>query len=88
MCFLVCIAAQHMTLEDNIQELRNAMAGIGRRNSEKSGGFEFFTVDQAKAIINYLKIRYLSYMFIVKKHSVMHLTKCTQCSDVIDASYE
>ncbi|XP_028585190.2 ciliary-associated calcium-binding coiled-coil protein 1 isoform X1 [Podarcis muralis] len=50
------IETQHMTLEDNIQELRNAMAGIGRRNSEKSGGFEFFTVDQAKAIINYLKI--------------------------------
>ncbi|XP_033004803.1 ciliary-associated calcium-binding coiled-coil protein 1 isoform X2 [Lacerta agilis] len=50
------IETRHMTLEDNIQELRNAMAGIGRRNSEKSGGFEFFTVDQAKAIINYLKI--------------------------------
>ncbi|XP_061491093.1 ciliary-associated calcium-binding coiled-coil protein 1 [Rhineura floridana] len=50
------LESQHMTLEENIQELRNAMAGIGQRNSEKSSGFEFFTVDQAKAIINYLKI--------------------------------
>ncbi|XP_060130934.1 ciliary-associated calcium-binding coiled-coil protein 1 isoform X2 [Zootoca vivipara] len=50
------IETRNLTLEENIQELRNAMAGIGRRNSEKSGGFEFFTVDQAKAIINYLKI--------------------------------
>ncbi|XP_062987708.1 ciliary-associated calcium-binding coiled-coil protein 1 [Elgaria multicarinata webbii] len=47
---------QHMTLEENIQELGSAMAGIGQCHSEKSGGFEFFTVDQAKAIINYLKI--------------------------------
>ncbi|XP_034291206.1 ciliary-associated calcium-binding coiled-coil protein 1 isoform X1 [Pantherophis guttatus] len=45
----------HMTLEENIQELASTMAGIGLSNSEISGGFEFFTVDQAKAIINYVK---------------------------------
>ncbi|XP_003223481.3 ciliary-associated calcium-binding coiled-coil protein 1 isoform X1 [Anolis carolinensis] len=50
------IDSQHMTLEQNTQELMNAMAGIGQCNPKKSGGFEFFTVDQAKAIINYLKI--------------------------------
>ncbi|XP_053168988.1 ciliary-associated calcium-binding coiled-coil protein 1 isoform X2 [Hemicordylus capensis] len=50
------LETQHMTLEDNIQELGSTMAGIGQSNSETSGGFEFFTVDQAKAIINYLKI--------------------------------
>nr|XP_020648852.1 uncharacterized protein C10orf107 homolog [Pogona vitticeps] len=50
------LETQHMPLEDNIQELGRTMAGIGQCNSEKSGGFEFFTVDQAKAIINYLKI--------------------------------
>ncbi|KAG8135107.1 hypothetical protein E2320_008156, partial [Naja naja] len=42
-------------LEKNIQELASAMAGIGLSNSEISGGFEFFTIDQAKAIINYVK---------------------------------
>ncbi|XP_044276332.1 ciliary-associated calcium-binding coiled-coil protein 1 isoform X2 [Varanus komodoensis] len=47
---------QHMTLQENIQELGNAMAGIGQSHSDRSGGFEFFTVDQAHAIINYLKI--------------------------------
>ncbi|KAL7990331.1 hypothetical protein Chor_013761, partial [Crotalus horridus] len=47
----------HMTLEENIQELASAMAGIGLSNSEISSGFEFFTVDQAKAIINYVKSR-------------------------------
>uniref|UniRef100_A0A8C5SFU0 Ciliary associated calcium binding coiled-coil 1 n=1 Tax=Laticauda laticaudata TaxID=8630 RepID=A0A8C5SFU0_LATLA len=45
----------HMSLEENIQELASAMAGIGLSNSEISGGFEFFTIDQAKAIINYVK---------------------------------
>ncbi|XP_039215944.1 ciliary-associated calcium-binding coiled-coil protein 1 [Crotalus tigris] len=45
----------HMTLEENIQELASAMAGIGLSNSEISSGFEFFTIDQAKAIINYVK---------------------------------
>ncbi|XP_070586948.1 ciliary-associated calcium-binding coiled-coil protein 1-like isoform X1 [Erythrolamprus reginae] len=44
-----------MTLEENIQELACTMAGIGLSNSEISGGFEFFTLDQAKAIINYMK---------------------------------
>ncbi|XP_060097083.1 ciliary-associated calcium-binding coiled-coil protein 1 isoform X2 [Heteronotia binoei] len=47
---------QHMTLVENIQEFRRTMAGIGQCRSEKSGGFEFFTVDQAKAIIGYLEI--------------------------------
>ncbi|XP_066477492.1 ciliary-associated calcium-binding coiled-coil protein 1 [Tiliqua scincoides] len=48
--------SQQMMLEENIQELGSAVAGIGQCNTEQSGGFEFFTVDQAKAIINYLKI--------------------------------
>ncbi|XP_048362115.1 ciliary-associated calcium-binding coiled-coil protein 1 [Sphaerodactylus townsendi] len=50
------LGTQHMTLMENIQELRKTMAGIGQCPSEKSGGFEFFTVDQAKAIIGYLEI--------------------------------
>ncbi|XP_067408672.1 ciliary-associated calcium-binding coiled-coil protein 1 isoform X2 [Emydura macquarii macquarii] len=47
---------KHMTLEDNIKELGRSMAGIGESHSEKSGGLDFFRVDQAKAIISYLKI--------------------------------
>ncbi|XP_043406861.1 ciliary-associated calcium-binding coiled-coil protein 1 isoform X5 [Chelonia mydas] len=50
------LSTKHMTLEDNIKELGRAMAGIGESHSEKSGGLDFFSVDQAKAIINYLKI--------------------------------
>ncbi|KAJ7324304.1 hypothetical protein JRQ81_017324 [Phrynocephalus forsythii] len=50
------LETQHMPLEENIQVLGRTMAGIGQCNAEISGGFEFFTVDQAKAIINYLKI--------------------------------
>ncbi|XP_063162362.1 ciliary-associated calcium-binding coiled-coil protein 1 [Candoia aspera] len=49
------LETQHMTLEENIHELASAMVGIGQGPSEMSGGFEFFTVDQAKAIISYLK---------------------------------
>ncbi|XP_075790995.1 ciliary-associated calcium-binding coiled-coil protein 1 isoform X2 [Pelodiscus sinensis] len=49
------ISTKHMTLEDNIKELGRAMAGIGESHSEKSGGLDFFSVDQAKAIISYLK---------------------------------
>ncbi|KAM6442616.1 ciliary-associated calcium-binding coiled-coil protein 1 isoform 2-T2 [Liasis olivaceus] len=48
------LETRHMTLEENIQELADAMAGIGQGHSEISGGFEFFTVEQAKAIISYL----------------------------------
>ncbi|XP_054839932.1 ciliary-associated calcium-binding coiled-coil protein 1 [Eublepharis macularius] len=50
------LGTEHMTLLENIQELRRTMVGIGQCHSEKSGGFEFFTVDQAKAIVDYLKI--------------------------------
>uniref|UniRef100_A0A8C0GD30 Ciliary associated calcium binding coiled-coil 1 n=1 Tax=Chelonoidis abingdonii TaxID=106734 RepID=A0A8C0GD30_CHEAB len=50
------LSTKHITLEDNIKELGRAMAGIGESHSEKSGGLDFFSVDQAKAIINYLKI--------------------------------
>ncbi|XP_074856261.1 ciliary-associated calcium-binding coiled-coil protein 1 isoform X4 [Carettochelys insculpta] len=49
------LSTKHMTLEDNIKELARAMAGIGESHSEKSGGLDYFSVDQAKAIISYLK---------------------------------
>uniref|UniRef100_A0A452ID09 Uncharacterized protein n=1 Tax=Gopherus agassizii TaxID=38772 RepID=A0A452ID09_9SAUR len=50
------LSTKRITLEGNIKELGRAMAGIGESHSEKSGGLDFFSVDQAKAIISYLKI--------------------------------
>lgn len=48
-----------MTLGDNLKELGRAMAGIGETDSEGSGDLSFFSTEQAKAIIDYLNIRYL-----------------------------
>lgn len=60
-------ADKHMTLEDNIIELGRAMAGIGETDSE-SGELDVFSIDQAKAIIDYMNIRYYSriYCFLFK----------------------
>ncbi|XP_077206834.1 ciliary-associated calcium-binding coiled-coil protein 1 isoform X2 [Paroedura picta] len=52
---------QHMTLVENIEELRRTMAGIGLCRPEKSGGFDFFTIDQAKAIVGYLEISFFQH---------------------------
>ncbi|NXN29696.1 CBCO1 protein, partial [Nycticryphes semicollaris] len=45
---------KHMTLGDNLKELGKAMAGIGEIDSEKSGDLNFFSIEQAKAVIDYL----------------------------------
>ncbi|XP_067858869.1 ciliary-associated calcium-binding coiled-coil protein 1 isoform X2 [Heptranchias perlo] len=50
------ISDKHLPLLDNLKEFTKVMAKIGQSRSEKSGDVEFFTVDQAKAIINYMKI--------------------------------
>ncbi|XP_010213519.1 PREDICTED: uncharacterized protein C10orf107 homolog [Tinamus guttatus] len=50
------LSDKHMTLGDNIKELGRTMAGIGGTRSEESGDLFFFNVEQAKAIIDYLKI--------------------------------
>lgn len=34
------------------------MAGIGETDSEGSGDLYFFSIEQAKAVIDYLNIRY------------------------------
>ncbi|OXB73049.1 UNVERIFIED_CONTAM: hypothetical protein H355_013575, partial [Colinus virginianus] len=58
---------KHMTLEDNIKELGKAMAGIGETESERSGNVGVFSVDQAKAIIDFISIRYCRiYCFLFK----------------------
>ncbi|NXP55581.1 CBCO1 protein, partial [Heliornis fulica] len=46
---------KHMTLGDNLKELGRSMAGIGECDSE-SGDLNFFSIEQAKAVIDYLTI--------------------------------
>uniref|UniRef100_A0A8C4JXU9 Ciliary associated calcium binding coiled-coil 1 n=2 Tax=Dromaius novaehollandiae TaxID=8790 RepID=A0A8C4JXU9_DRONO len=50
------LSDKHMTLGDNIKELGKKMAGIGGTHPEGSGDLDFFSVEQAKAIIDYLTI--------------------------------
>ncbi|XP_065602610.1 ciliary-associated calcium-binding coiled-coil protein 1 [Cyrtonyx montezumae] len=47
---------RHLTLEDNIKELGKAMAGVGETESERSGNVGVFSLDQAKAITDYISI--------------------------------
>lgn len=62
-----------MALEDNIKELGRAMAGIGETDSDRSGNLGIFSIDQAKAIIDYMNIRYYSriYCFLFKWFNVV-----------------
>ncbi|XP_006022419.1 ciliary-associated calcium-binding coiled-coil protein 1 isoform X1 [Alligator sinensis] len=55
------LSTKHMTVEDNVKELGRTMAGIGEPHSGKSGDLDFFSVDQAKAVISYLKISLLQH---------------------------
>ncbi|XP_075280287.1 ciliary-associated calcium-binding coiled-coil protein 1 isoform X2 [Opisthocomus hoazin] len=50
------LSDKHMTLGDNLKELGKAMAGIGEADSERSGDLSFFSIEQAKAVIDYLNI--------------------------------
>lgn len=48
-----------MTLGDNLKELERALSGIGATESEERGDLNLFSIEQAKAIIDYLVTRYL-----------------------------
>ncbi|XP_009888106.1 PREDICTED: uncharacterized protein C10orf107 homolog [Charadrius vociferus] len=50
------LSDKHMTLGDNLKELGKAMAGIGETDSERGGDLNFFSIEQAKAVIDYLNI--------------------------------
>ncbi|XP_028942918.1 ciliary-associated calcium-binding coiled-coil protein 1 [Antrostomus carolinensis] len=50
------LSDKHMTLGDNLKELGRAMAGIGETYSERSGDLNFFSIEQAKAVIDYFNI--------------------------------
>ncbi|NXA09618.1 CBCO1 protein, partial [Sapayoa aenigma] len=47
------IRDKHMTLGDNLKELERAMTAIGETDSEQRGDLNFFSIEQAKAIIDY-----------------------------------
>ncbi|XP_065526949.1 ciliary-associated calcium-binding coiled-coil protein 1 isoform X3 [Lathamus discolor] len=47
---------KHMSLGDNLKELGRAMAGTGEIDTESSGDLNFFSIEQAKAVIDYLNI--------------------------------
>ncbi|NXP70276.1 CBCO1 protein, partial [Ramphastos sulfuratus] len=48
------LSEKHMTVGENLKELGKAMVGIGETDSERAGDFNFFSIEQAKAIIDYL----------------------------------
>uniref|UniRef100_A0A8C4XPU8 Ciliary associated calcium binding coiled-coil 1 n=2 Tax=Falco tinnunculus TaxID=100819 RepID=A0A8C4XPU8_FALTI len=48
------LSDKHVTLGENLKELGRAMAGIGETESERSGDLNFFSIEQAKAVIDYL----------------------------------
>ncbi|XP_010566202.1 PREDICTED: uncharacterized protein C10orf107 homolog [Haliaeetus leucocephalus] len=50
------LSDKHMTLGDNLKELGKAMAGIGETASERTGDLNFFSIEQAKTVIDYLNI--------------------------------
>ncbi|NXC26367.1 CBCO1 protein, partial [Campylorhamphus procurvoides] len=47
------IRDKHMTLGDNLKELERAMTETGETESEQEGDLNFFSIEQAKAIIDY-----------------------------------
>ncbi|NXQ38147.1 CBCO1 protein, partial [Catharus fuscescens] len=48
------LSGKHMTLGDNLKELERALSGIGETESEERGDLNLFSIEQAKAIIDYL----------------------------------
>ncbi|NXN77395.1 CBCO1 protein, partial [Bombycilla garrulus] len=48
------LSRKHMTLGDNLKELARAMAEIGETESEEGGDSNLFSIEQARAIIDYL----------------------------------
>ncbi|XP_033371699.1 ciliary-associated calcium-binding coiled-coil protein 1 isoform X2 [Parus major] len=48
------LSSKHMTLGDNLKELERALAGIGETESAERGDLNLFSIEQAKAIIDYL----------------------------------
>ncbi|XP_078421372.1 ciliary-associated calcium-binding coiled-coil protein 1 isoform X1 [Cetorhinus maximus] len=62
---------KHLPLLDNLKELKKVMADVVHSSSDKRRHGKFFTVDQAKAIISYMKIslfqHYKLYEFLFRQ---------------------
>lgn len=52
-------SALHMSLEDSLKWIGEVMAEIGPPHLQKNEKWNVFDIKQAKAIIDYLKIRYV-----------------------------
>ncbi|NWV90675.1 CBCO1 protein, partial [Machaerirhynchus nigripectus] len=50
------LSDKHMSLGDNLKELERALSGRGKTDSEERGNPNLFSIEQAKAIIDYLVI--------------------------------
>ncbi|NXE00587.1 CBCO1 protein, partial [Chaetorhynchus papuensis] len=50
------LSDKHMTLGNNLKELERAMSGIGKTDSEERDDPNLFSIEEAKAIIDYLVI--------------------------------
>ncbi|NWV50492.1 CBCO1 protein, partial [Daphoenositta chrysoptera] len=66
------LSDRHMSLGDNLKELERAMSGIGKTGSEERGDPNLFSIEQAKAIIDYLVIslfkHYKAYEYLFHSH--------------------
>lgn len=52
-------AVRRMTLGENVKELERAVTGIRETESEEGGDLNLFSIDQGKAIVDFLFSRYL-----------------------------
>ncbi|NXF84749.1 CBCO1 protein, partial [Eubucco bourcierii] len=50
------LSDKHMSIGENLKELGKAMTGIEETDSERAGDLNFFSIEQTKAIIDYLTI--------------------------------
>ncbi|NWV62593.1 CBCO1 protein, partial [Malurus elegans] len=48
------LSDKHMTLGENLKQLERAMVGMGETDSEEGGDLNLFSIEQAKAIIDFL----------------------------------
>lgn len=50
---LLCFVDKHMHILDNLNELREMMAGVGQIECERPGGLDIFEAAQARKISEY-----------------------------------
>lgn len=55
------IKEKNLSRVDNLKELKKLLAGVGVDNPEITGGLDFFTVEQAKNILDYLSTSFFKH---------------------------